>query len=102
MFCFLTRWSVAKACAPHLSKLRVLVHIQLVECIECNETWQGSRLINYLFIGVYFIQRAFHCDVIIDVQIWHQKENSGKKWLKFDISFLYRIMISGENPISMG
>ena len=26
-----------------------------VECIECDETWQGSRLINYLLIGFHYI-----------------------------------------------
>ena len=45
-----------------------------VECIESNETWQASKLINYLFIGVHFILCDCYCDVICDVQIWHRKK----------------------------
>ena len=63
---------------PFHRKLRVLGPRQ-VECLECNETWQASRLINYLFIGVYFIPCDCYCDVIYCVQIWRPKENSGKK-----------------------
>ena len=47
---------------PFLSKLRPWTE---VECIK----WQASRLIKYLFIGVYFIPCGCSCDAIYDVQI---------------------------------
>ena len=50
-----------------------------IECIECNETWQGSSLINYLFIGFSFIPCDFCCDVINDVQIWHPNDHIWSK-----------------------
>ena len=43
-----------------------------MDFIECNETWQASRSINYLFIGVSFILCDCCRDVMYDVQIWYQ------------------------------
>ena len=45
---------VARAFAPKPLKSERFRPQTVVECIECNETWQGSRLINYPFI--VFIQ----------------------------------------------
>ena len=77
--CRRTRWSVARAfsCAP--SKTKSSRTKTEVECTKCNETWQASKLINYLFIGVYFIPCDCHCDVIYGVYISHPKKNSGTK-----------------------
>ena len=74
------RLSIARAFPALPSKSKSFRPQTEVECIECNETWQGSRLINYLFIGVYVIPCDCYCDVIFDVQTWHQKENSLNKW----------------------
>ena len=53
VFLFLyTRWSVARAFPPVPSKTKSSRPHTEVECVDCNETWQASRLINYLFIGV--------------------------------------------------
>ena len=50
-----------------------------LECVKCDETWQGSKLINHLLIGFC------HSMWLLpwrpnDLQIWHQNYNSGKKW----------------------
>ena len=77
----ITRWTVARVFAPKPPKTkRFYWPLTERECIECNETWRGRRLINYLFIGVYFISCDCYCDVLNDVQIWLQKETPGKKW----------------------
>ena len=79
--CESSRWSVGRAFAPTPSNTERFRPYTEVECIKCNETWQGSRLINYLFIGVYFNLCACYCDVIYNFQIWHQKniqERNGK------------------------
>ena len=59
---------------PHLTKTKFSKPQTEVECIESNDTWQASRLINYLFIGAYFIPCDCYCDVIYDVQILNQKK----------------------------
>ena len=62
-----------------------------VECIECDETWQGSRLINYLLIGFYFTPCDCYYDVMNDVQIGIrikiQERNCKKFILVFCIEF---------------
>ena len=67
-----TRWSVARAFPPAPLKIESFRLYTKVECIECNETWRGSRWINYLSIGYYFIPFDCYCDVTNDVRIWHQ------------------------------
>ena len=47
----------------------------LATALECDETWQGSSLINYLFIGFSFITCDFCCNIINNVQIWHSNKN---------------------------
>ena len=69
-------WSVARALSPFPSKAKVSKPWTEAECIECNESWETSKSINCLFIGVYFILCDCYCDVIYDV---HPKENSGNK-----------------------
>ena len=52
-----SQWSVARVfpSVPLKAKsLRPYTWTE-VECIECDETWQGSRLINYLLIGFHYI-----------------------------------------------
>ena len=61
------RWSVARAFPSISSKIRSSRPETEVECMECNENWQASKLINYLFTGVYFIPCDCYCDVLNDV-----------------------------------
>ena len=50
----------------------LITYVTKVECIEFNETRKGSRLINYLAVGYYFILFDCYCDVTDDAQIWRQ------------------------------
>ena len=73
----ISQWSFARAFPPVSSKTKSFTPYTEIECIECNcETWQASRLIYYLFIGVYFIPCDCYCDYIYDVQITYVQDRS--------------------------
>ena len=67
--------------------------------MECNETWQPIRLIDYLFSGVYFIPYDCYCDVIYDVQIWHSKDQLKKNVITMSTNLSLRysqvLLVSG-------
>ena len=50
-----SQWSVARGFTPAPLKTESLRPQTEVQCIECNKTGHGSRLINNLFIGFYFM-----------------------------------------------